>query len=330
VRPTITRLVLVVILLFFAVPLAVRAQQAGKIPRVGIVFHGPQGASVALIRAFGEGLQERGYVEGRNLSVEHRFAEGRADRVPTIAADLTKLNVDVFVTSVDRWAIAVRQAAANTPIVMTMAEDPVGAGLVKSLAHPGGSITGLTIVAGPEIYGKNVELLKEILPKGARIAILFNADSPINARYLKTIQEAARTLEVSLIPVGVRRVEDFEPAFARMKRERAAGLVGLGEPLFASHRRRLADLAIQSGLVSSWPIRGYADAGGLVSYGANEADLWRRAAGYVAKILQGAKAADLPMEQPTKFELIINLTTAKTLGLTIPPPLLLRADHVIE
>jgi len=211
---------------------------------------------VALIRAFGEGLQERGYVEGRNLSVEHRFAEGRADRVPTIAADLTKLNVDVFVTSVDRWAIAVRQAAANTPIVMTMAEDPVGAGLVKSLAHPGGSITGLTIVAGPEIYGKNLELLKEILPKGARIAILFNADSPINARYLKTIQEAARTLEVSLIPVGVRRVEDFEPAFARMKRERAAGLVGLGEPLFASHRRRLADLAIQSGLMSSWPIRG--------------------------------------------------------------------------
>jgi ABC-type uncharacterized transport system substrate-binding protein len=194
-----------VVLALLTVPLVAEAQQAGKIPRVGIVFHGPQGASVALIRAFGEGLQERGFVEGRNLSVEHRFAEGRADRVPTIAADLTKLNVDVFVTSVDRWAIAVRQAAANTPIVMTMAEDPVGAGLVKSLAHPGGSITGLTIVAGPEIYGKNLELLKEILPKGARIAILFNADSPINARYLKTIQEAARTLEVSLIPVGVRR-----------------------------------------------------------------------------------------------------------------------------
>jgi len=169
-----------------------------------------------------------------------------------------------------------------------------------------------------------------LLPKGARIAMLFNADSPINARYLKTIQEAARPLDVPLIPFGVRRMEDFAPAFARMKRERAAGLVVLGEPLFGSHRRRLADLALQSGLASSWPIRAYAEAGGLVSYGANMPDLWRRATSYVAKILQGAKAAELPMEQPTKFELIINLTTAKTLSLTIPPPLLLRADQVIE
>jgi len=313
-----------------AAPLAIQAQPAGKIQRVGVVFSGSRGTSLALMHAFEEGLQERGYVDGRNLGIEHRFAEGRADRLPAVAAELAKLNVDVLVTTVDRWAIALRQAEPHAPIVMTMAEDPIGAGLVKSLAHPGGSITGLTIVAGPEIYGKNLELLKEILPKGARIAILFNADSPINARYLKTIQEAARTLEVPLIPLGVRRVEDFEPAFARMKRERAAGVVGLGEPLFGSNRRRLADLAVQSGLVSSWPIRAYADAGGLVSYGAIEADLWRRAAGYVAKILQGAKAADLPMEQPTKFELVINMKTAKALGLTIPPSILLRADEVIE
>lgn len=329
-RSSISWLISVVAVLLLAAPLTVEAQPAGKIQRVGVVFSGSRGASLALIHAFEEGLHERGYVQGRNLGIEHRFAEGRADRVPAVVAELAKLNVDVFVTTVDRWAVAVRQAEANAPIVMTMAEDPIGAGLVKSLAHPGGSITGLSIVAGPEIYGKNLELLKEILPKGARIAILFNADSPINARYLKTIQEAARTLEVSLIPVGVRRVEDFEPAFARMKRERAAGLVGLGEPLFGVHRRRLADLAIQSGLVSSWPVRGYAEAGGLVSYGANVPDLWRRAASYVAKILQGAKAADLPMEQPTKFELVINVKTARALGLTIPPALLLRADQIIE
>jgi ABC-type uncharacterized transport system substrate-binding protein len=185
-----------------AAPLATEAQSPGKIQRVGVVFSGSRRASLALIRAFEEGLRERGYVEGRNLSIEHRFTEGRADRVPAVAAELAKLNADVFVTTVDRWAIAVRQAEANAPIVMTMAEDPIGAGLVKSLAHPGGSITGLTIVAGPEIYGKNLELLKEILPKGARIAILFNADSPINARYLRTIQEAARTLEVPLMYHG--------------------------------------------------------------------------------------------------------------------------------
>jgi len=319
-----------VTLALLAAPLVAEAQSAAKIQRVGVVFSGSREESLALIRAFEEGLQERGYVEGRNLGIEHRFAEGRADRVPVVSAELAALNVDVFVTTVDRWAIAVRQAEANAPIVMTMAEDPVSAGLVKSLARPGGSITGLTIVAGPEIYGKNLALLKEILPKGARIAILFNADSPINARYLKTIQEAARPLDVPLIPFGVRRMEDFAPAFARMKRERAAGLVVLGEPLFGSHRRRLADLAIQSGLASSWPIRAYAEAGGLVSYGANMPDLWRRATSYVAKILQGAKAADLPMEQPTKFELVINLKTAKALGLTIPPSLLQRADQVIE
>jgi len=201
-----------------AAPLAIQAQPAGKIQRVGVVFSGSRGTSLALMHAFEEGLQERGYVDGHNLGIEHRFAEGRADRLPALAAELAKLNVDVLVTTVDRWAIALRQAEPHAPIVMTMAEDPIGAGLVKSLAHPGGSITGLTIVAGPEIYGKNLELLKEILPKGARIAILFNADSPINARYLKTIQEAARTLEVPLIPLGVRRVEDFEPAFARMTR----------------------------------------------------------------------------------------------------------------
>jgi putative tryptophan/tyrosine transport system substrate-binding protein len=313
-----------------AAPLAAEAQQPGKVYRVGVLFSGSRQSSMALIRAFGEGLREHSYAEGRNLSIEHRFAESRAERVPRLAAELAKLNVDVIVTSVDRWAIAVRQAAANIPIVMTTAEDPVGAGLVKSLAHPGGNVTGVAIVAGPEIYGKNLELLKEILPKGASIAILFNPDSAINARYLRAIQEAARALDVTLIPTGVRRVEDFEPAFVRMKREQTAGVVILGEPLFGSNRRRLADLALRSGLASSGPHRDYVDTGGLVSYGANQPDLWRRAATYVDKILKGAKPGDLPVEQPTKFELVFNMKTAKALGLTIPQSVLLRADELIQ
>ena len=213
----------VLVLGLLAAPLAVEAQPAGTVYRVGVLFSGSRQSSMALIRALEEGLREHGYAEGRNLNIEHRFAESRADRVPRLAAELATRNVDVVVTSVDRWAVAVRQAAAHIPIVMTTAEDPVGAGLVTSLAHPGGYVTGVTIVAGPEIYGKNLELLEEILLKGARIAILFNPDSLINARYLNAIQEAARTLDVTLIPIGVRRVEDFEPAFARMKREHAAG-----------------------------------------------------------------------------------------------------------
>ena len=283
-----------------------------------------------LIRAFEDGLRERGYAEGLNVGVEYRFAEGRGDRVPGIAAALAKLKVDVFVTSVDRWALALRQAAGSIPIVMTTAEDPVGAGLVNSLAHPGGNVTGVTIVAGPEIYGKNLEFLKEIFPRGARVAILFNADSLINARYLQTVQEAARTLQVTLVPTAVRRVEDFEAAFARMKRERAVGFVVLGEPLFGTNRRRIADLAMRNGLASVGPHRDYAATGGLVSYGASQPDLWRRAGAYVDKILKGAQPGTLPMEQPTKFELVLNLKTAKALRLTIPPALLARADEVIQ
>ena len=322
---------------FVAVPLAVEAQQPAKVYRVGLIsatvpvseMAGPEPVSPS-VRAFVQGLRALGYVEGQNLILERRSAEGRAERSGDIIAELVRLNVDVFVVGVNRVAVAAQQVTTKIPIVVTFAEDPVGVGLVKSLARPGGNITGLTIVVGPEIYGKNLELLKEVLPKGARIAALFNFTSSINALWLKATEDAARKLGVGLVPTGVRNAEDFEQAFARMKQGHAQGFVVLGEPLFAANSRRLNDLAVRSGLASMWPVRSGVDAGGLISYGASPLDLYRRAATYVDKILKGANPGDLPMEQPTKFELVINLKTAKALGLTIPQSLLLRADEVIQ
>jgi ABC-type uncharacterized transport system substrate-binding protein len=313
-----------------AAPLAARAQPAQKVYRVGVPWQSSRERVIYLIQALDRGLREHGYVEGRNLSIEHRFADLKRERVPALAAELAELNVDVFVVGVDRTAVAVKQVTTKIPIVMANAEDPIGAGLVKSLARPGGNITGLTIVPGPEIYGKNLDLLREVLPQGSRIAILFNTTSRINLIYLGASEEAARKLGVALVPTGLRGVEDFGQAFATMKQGRAKGFVVLGETLFVSHRQRLNDLAARNGLASMWPVREGVDAGGLMSYGTNLPDLFRRAAIYVDKILKGARPGDLPMEQPTRFELVINLKTAKALGLTIPPSLLLRADEVIQ
>jgi len=310
--------------------LAAEAQQAGKVPRIGYLNPGSATTQHRILEAFKQSLRDQGYIEGQNVAIESRFAEGRWERVPALATELANLDVDVFVVNVNRTAVAVQQATTKTPIVMAVAEDPVGVGLVKSLARPGGNITGVTIVAGPELYGKNLELLREVLPKGARIAVLFNTTSQINSRWLTATEEAARKLGVRLVPTGVRSAEDFEQAFALMTQGHARGFVVLGEPLFFVNPRRLTDLAVQSGLASMWPVREGVDAGGLMSYGANVPDLYRHAATYVVKILKGAKPADLPMEQPTKFALIINLKTAKALGLTIPQSLLLRADEVIQ
>jgi putative ABC transport system substrate-binding protein len=244
---------------------------------------------------------------------------------------LAHLNVDVFLVTVNRVAVAVREVAPKTPIVMTRAEEPVRLGLVKNLARPGGNITGIAIVAGPEIYGKNLELLKAVLPGRARIAALFNTTSSVNALWLKATEEAAGKLGVRLVPTGVRSPEEFEQAFALMKQAEATGFVVLGEPLFfGPNSRRVNDLALRSGLASMWPLRAGVEAGGLMSYGTHVPDAYRSAAGYVVKILRGVQPGDLPMEQPTKFELVINLKTAKALGLTIPPSLLQRADQVIE
>ena len=308
-------------------PFAAEAQPAGKAAKIGYLT----GSSVGPLDAFRRALGEHGYVEGRNLAIESRSAEGRVERLPSLAVELAHLNVDVFLVTVNRVAVSVREVAPQTPIVMTRAEEPVRLGLVKSLARPGGNITGIAIVAGAEVYGKNLELLKTVLPGRPRIAALFNTTSSVNALWLKATEEAAGKLGVKLVPAGVRNPEDFEQAFARMKQAEAAGFVVLGEPLFfGPNSRRVSDLALRGGLASMWPIRAGVDAGGLMSYGTPVADSYRSAAAYVAKILRGAQPGDLPMEQPSKFELVINLTTAKALGLTIPPSLLQRADQVIE
>jgi len=310
-----------------AAPLAVRAQPAGKVWKIGYLT----GSSVGPLNAFRQALGEHGYIEGRNLAIESRSAEGRVERLSSLATELAHLSVDVFLVTVNRVAAVVQEVAPKTPIVMTRAEEPVRLGLVKSLARPGGNITGIAIVAGAEIYGKNLELLKAVLPGRARIAALFNTTSSVNALWLKATEEAAGKLGVKLVPVGVRSPEDFEGAFALMKQARAAGVVILGEPLFfGPNSSRVNDLALRSGLASMWPLRAGVETGGLLSYGTPVLDSYRSAAAYVAKILRGAQPGDLPMEQPTKFELVINLKTAKALGLTIPAPLLQRADQVIE
>jgi putative ABC transport system substrate-binding protein len=310
-----------------AAPLAGEAQQAGKVAKIGYLT----GSSVGPLDAFKQALGEHGYIEGRNFAIEIRSAEGRVERLSPLATELAHLKVDVFLVTVNRVAVAVREAAPKIPIVMTRAEEPVRLGLVKSLARPGGNITGIAIVAGAEIYGKNLELLKAVLPGSARIAALFNTTSSVNALWLKATEEAAGKLGVRLVPTGVRRPEDFEGAFALMKQAEATGFVVLGEPLFfGPNSRRVNDLALRSGLASMWPLRAGVDAGGLMSYGTPLPDAYRSAAAYVVKILRGARPGDLPMEQPTKFELVINLKTAKALGLTIPPSLRQRADQVIE
>jgi len=282
--------------------------------------------------AFTQGLRELGYIEGENIAIEQRYAEGRLEQLPALAAELTSLHVDVFVVNVNIVAQAVQQITTTTPIVMTTAQEPVAFGLAKSLARPGGNLTGLAVVPGAEFYGKVLELLKEALPPGARIGVLFNPTSTVHALWLHATQEAARGSGVTLVPAGVRSAEDFAQALAVMQHGNATGFVVLGDALFicCGNNTRINELAVRSGLAAMWDIRSGAEAGGLMSYGATVFDRFRRAATYVDKILKGANPSDLPMEQPMKFELVINLKTAKALGLTIPPHILFQADEVIQ
>jgi len=262
------------------VTLAAAVQPTGKVPKIGLLSLGSATATARNFEAFKQALHEFGYIEGQNLAIEQRYADGRPERLPALAAELATLNVDMFVVNVNRVAEAVQQTTTQTPIVMINAEEPVGVGLVKSLARPGGNITGLTIVAGAEIYGKNLEMLTEALPQGARIGVLFNATSSVNALWLHATGEAARGLGVTLVLAGVRSAEDFEHAFAVMAHGHATGFAVLGEPLFfsAGNSERINELAVRNGLASMWPIRQGAERGGLRSYGTNTADLWRRAA----------------------------------------------------
>ncbi len=325
------RAVLLVTLGLLAAPLAAPAEQPGKVFRIGILGNvpltDPEGAR--LWGAFIQGLRDLGYVEGQNIMIEHRYSEGKYERLPDLAADLVRLKVDVIVAPATNPVLAAKQATRTIPIVMTGSEDAVGSGLVASLARPGGNVTGLSTLA-PEIVGKQLELLKEIVPRVSRVAVLWNPTNRVHPLSLGEAKVAARSLGVQLQILEARGPEEFESAFATMTRERASALLVLHDGMFLLHPTRIADLAAKSRLPAMYQLREHVDAGGLMVYGPSLRDNFRRAATYVDKILKGAKPADLPVEQPTKFELVINLKTAKALGLTIPRSILIRADEVIR
>ena len=309
-------------------PVAAEAQQAGKVPRIGFLFYGSPGPSPEL-DAFRQGLRELGYIEGQNITIEYRFAGGRVGQLPELAAELVRLKLDVIVTPGTPASVAAKQATSTIPIVFAGVADAVGAGLVADFARPRGNITGLTGISA-ELGGTRLELLKEVAPKASRVAVLFNPADRSNVLVLKELQESAPALRLTLQPLGVRGPGEFEGAFVAMSRKRAHALFGAAGILTTEHRKAVVDLAAKSRIPAMWGERQFVEAGGLMSYAVNFYDQVRRAATYVDKILKGAKPGDLPVEQPTKFELVINLKTAKALGLTIPQSLLLRADEVIQ
>jgi putative ABC transport system substrate-binding protein len=313
-----------------AAPLVAGAQPTGKVHRIGFLVTATRDETRHLIGALSEGLRELGYVEGRNVVFELRFAEGRQERLPALAAELVQLKVDVLVTGSNPVIAAVKQATATIPVVMAVSRDPVGAKFIASLARPGGNITGLANDTDPEIIGKNLELLKEAVPRLSRLAFLWNPVPPGAGTSRKVIEGAARNLGVTFQSVEVRGRSEFEGAFAAMVRERANGVVVAADPVTFGPRSQVVLLAARNRLPAVYGQREFVEAGGLMSYGPNIAAQFRRAAFYVDKILKGAKPGDLAVEQPTKLELVINLKTAKALGLTIPPSLLQRADQVIE
>ena len=312
-------------------PFASRSQQPGKIWRVGLLA--PRGRPASLeadfIGGFPAGMRERGYVEGRNLLIEWRFADGDLARLPALAAELVQLKVDALVASGPQAVRALQQATTTIPIVMGILGDPVVEGFVASLARPGGNITGPTGNAG-DIYAKRLQLLQEISPKLSRVAFLMNPGNSTNVAALAATQAAGQTVKVKVLAAQARASKDIEAAFALMKREKADALIIQPDAIFNSHTRQIADLALKQRLPLISGIREYVDAGCLMSYGASFRDNFHRVAYYVDRIFKGAKPADLPVEQPTRFELFINGKTAKALGLTIPQSLLITAEKVIE
>jgi putative ABC transport system substrate-binding protein len=308
---------------------AARAQAPTKVRRIGMLSAFSPSETTRWHQAFRLGLRDLGWVEGKNISIEYRYAEGRSDRLPDLAADLVRLKVDVIVTSITSDVVAAQKATTAIPIVMVAGGDPVAIGLVESLARPGGNITGLSQMIA-ELGGKRLELLKEMVPQLSRVAVLWNPQSASSTLYWKEIQSPARQLGVQLHSLEVRSPNDFDQAFEDATRARAGALVITGAPVFAANLKRIADFATKSRLPSIYQSSDFVDAGGLVVYGPDRADLYRRAAAFVDKILKGAKPGDLSIELPTKFELVINRKTAKALGLTIPQSLLISADRVIE
>ena len=315
-----------------AAPVAADAQPPGKVARIGILSTTSRasGAMRVAIDPFCQGLRDLGYVEGKNIVIEYRWAEGRPERLPELTAELVRLKMDVIVALDPGAARTAKNATKTIPVVFTGSGDPVAEGLVASLARPGGNLTGLSIVAGLEIVGKRMELLKEAVPGVTRMAMLWNPTNPSHGPVLKEIPGFARSLGVALQPLEARGPDDFEGAFAAMSRNHVGGVVVLSDAIFSLHGTRLAELAAQSRLPAIYGNRVVVEAGGLMSYQGNFADMYKRVPTFVDKILKGAKPGDLPIEQPTKFELVINLKTAKALGLTIPDSVLIRADEVIR
>ena len=313
----------------FTFYLSADAQQTKKIPRVGVLWPFLPTVGPPFAEAFRQGLRNLGYVEDRNISIEYRYSEGNDSHLPDLAHELLRLKVDVIFAPTTAAALAAKNVTSEIPIITAAAADPVDSGLVSSLARPGGNVTGLSLLAGLEISGKQLQLIKEVLPKLTRVVVLADPASPPTAGLLKEIHQAARSLGVQLRVVEARDPNELESAFPTIKKERADALVVIGSPFIGSNPQ-IVSFAAKSRLPAMYPYNEAVDGGGLISYGPNRPDLFRRAAIYVDKILKGAKPADLPVEQPTKFELVINLKTAKQIGLTIPPNVLARADRVIR
>ena len=321
------RLAVVLTLGFLWAPLAVEAQPPDKVYRIGVLERTSPTVNVANLESFRQGLRALGYVEGKNLVIEYRSAEGRDDRFADLAAELVRLKVDLILTRGTPAALAAKHATPVIPVVITGVGDPVGQGIITSLAHPGGNITGLSATV-TEIYPKRVELLKELVPKAARIAALFNMSNPAIPRQWTAVETAARSLGVQPLLLDVRKAEDLRPAFETAMRERADTLVVGLETLTLANAPLIVDLAAKHRLPAVYASTEFI--GGLASYGVNYPDHYRRAATFVDKIFKGAKPSDLPVEQPTKLELVVNLRTARALGLTIPRTVMLQVDQIVE
>jgi putative ABC transport system substrate-binding protein len=322
------RLLALVMAVALVVGGSAEAQSTGQPRRIGFLSSGPAGSPA--VDGFRQGMRELGWVEGTNLVVDYRFAEGQVDRLPDLAADLVRRRVEVIVAGPTPPAIAAKDATRTIPIVMLGAADPVELGLVASLARPGGNVTGLAWSANLEVLAKGLELLKEALPKARLVAVIWNPANPAQARAMSAIASGAQAVRVQLLPIEVRGPEDFDAAFAAMANQRVDAVLVIADSMFAVHRARLAELEAKYRLPSMHGLRLNVESGGLMAYGPSTVASWRHAAYFVDRILKGAKPADLPVEHPSKYELVINLKTAKALGLTIPQSLLVRADQLVQ
>jgi len=323
-------LTVILALSILAVPLAAETQQAGKVYRIGLLdYSAPDAGRLLWWNALRQELRELGYVEGQRISFEPRWAKGDDDRLPKLAAELVGLKVDLIVTGGANAAVAAKRATSSIPIVMTTSSDPVELGLISSLRQPGGNVTGMTSIQS-ELAGKRLELVRIVVPHASRIAILWDERNPASRLAVHETEAAAGTVGLTIETVPVRSAAALEAAFATLARDRPGALDIVASPMLFSHRKRLAELAMKHRLPTVVSSREWVEAGGLASYGPDYPDLFRHAARFVDKILKGAKPSDLPVEQPTKFELVINLKTAKALGLTIPPSILVRADEIIQ